>query len=91
MAYRKFTMPKVQGTQIDDVSTSIPAPFDGAKIALSTIQAGGGGGYYSDYDVVLRSEVSPNGDTVNIVIMRSSGSSAFLPDMAEYVVGLLVM
>ena len=84
-------MPKVQGTQIDDVSTSIPAPFDGAKIALSTIQAGGGGGYYSDYDVVLRSEVSPNGDTVNIVIMRSSGSSAFLPDMAEYVVGLLVM
>ena len=84
-------MPKVQGTQVDDVSTSIPVPFDGAKIALSTVQAGGGGGYYSDYDVVLRSEVSPNGDTVNIVVMRSSGSNAFLPDMAEYVVGLLIM
>ena len=91
LAYRVFTMPKVQGTQIDDVSTSIPAPFDGAKIALSTVQAGGGGGYYSDYDVVLRSEVSSDGEYVNIVIMRSSGSSAFLPDMAEYVVGLLVM
>ena len=84
-------MPKVQGTQIDDVSTSIPIPFEGAQIAVSTVQAGGGDGYYSDYDVVLRSEVSPHGDTVNIVIMRSSGSSAFLPDMAEYVVGLLVM
>lgn len=91
LAYRVFTMPKVQGTQIDDVSTSIPAPFDGAKIALSTVQASGGGGYYSDYDVVLRSEVSSDGEYVNIVIMRSSGSSAFLPDMAEYVVGLLVM
>ena len=91
LAYRAFTMPKVQGTQIDDVATSIPAPFDGAKIALSTVQAGGGGGYYSDYDVVLRSEVSSDGEYVNIVIMRSSGSSAFLPDMAEYVVGLLVM
>lgn len=91
MAYRRFTMPKVQGTQVDDVSTSIPVPFEDAKIALSTIQAGGGGGYYSDYDVVIRSEVSPNGDTVNIVVMRSSGSNAFLPDMAEYVVGLIVM
>ncbi len=84
-------MPKISGTQVDDVSTSIPVPFEGAQIAVSTVQAGGGGGYYPDYDITLRSEISSKGDAVNIVIMRSSGSSAFLPDMAEYVVGLIVV